>query len=105
MLDNWDANLTTFALNWTLTNGATLDCTPVLPVTISSFNNTCKNGNTLLKWSTASETNNDYFAIERSDQDFQFYEIGRVMGSGNSNTNNNYSFLDPSFNNKTTYYL
>ena len=104
MLDNWDANLTPFALNWNLTNGATLDCTPVLPVTMSSFNNTCKNGNTLLEWSTASETNNDYFAIERSDQSFEFYEIGRVMGSGNSNINNSYSFLDPAFNNKTTYY-
>lgn len=104
MLDNWDANITPFALNWTLTNGATLDCTPALPITMSSFNNTCKNGNTLLEWSTASEVNNDYFAIERSDQNFEFYEIGRVNGSGNSNNNNSYSFLDPSFNNKTTYY-
>lgn len=104
MLDNWDANTTPFTLNWNLTNGATLDCTPVLPVTMSSFNNTCKNGNTLLEWTTASEVNNDYFAMERSDQSFEFYEIGRVKGSGNSNISNSYSFLDPAFNNKTTYY-
>lgn len=104
MLDNWDANTTPFALNWNLTNGATLDCTPVLPVTMSGFNNSCKNGNTLLEWTTASEVNNDYFAIERSDQSFEFYEIGRVKGSGNSNISNSYSFLDPAFNNKTTYY-
>ena len=104
MLDNWDANITPFALNWNLTNGATLDCTPALPVTMSSFNNTCKNGNTLLEWTTASEINNDYFAIERSDQSFEFYEIGRIKGLGNSNISNSYSFLDPAFNNKTTYY-
>ncbi len=104
MLDNWSANTTSFALNWTLTNGATLDCTPTLPVTMSSFNNTCKDGKTLLEWTTASEINNDYFAIEKSDEKFQFYEIGRVIGSGNSNISNYYSFTDPTFNNKTTYY-
>lgn len=104
MLDNWSANTTNFSLNWTLTNGATLDCTPALPVTMSSFNNTCKNGKTLLEWTTASEINNDYFAIEKSDEKFQFYEIGRVLGSGNSNVSNYYSFTDPTLNNKTTYY-
>lgn len=104
MLDNWDANLTTFQLDWTLTNGATLDCTPPLPISLSSFNNTCKNGNTLLEFTTASEVNNDYFAIERSDQDFKFYEIGRIQGAGNSNISNNYTFLDPTFNNNTSYY-
>lgn len=104
MLDNWSANTTSFALNWTLTNGATLDCTPTLPVTMSSFNNTCKDGKTLLEWTTASEINNDYFAIEKSDEKFQFYEIGRVSGSGNSNISNYYSFTDPTFNNNTAYY-
>lgn len=104
MLDNWSANTTNFSLNWTLTNGATLDCTPALPVTMTSFNNTCKNGKTLLEWTTASEINNDYFAIEKSDEKFQFYEIGRVLGSGNSNVSNYYSFTDPILNNKTTYY-
>src|SRR5690606_24645558 len=85
MLDNWSANITPFNLTWNLTNGATLDCTPPLPVTMANISNTCKDGYTLMEWTTASEVNNDYFAIERSDQNFDFYEIGRVRGAGNSN--------------------
>lgn len=104
MLDNWDANVTPFQLNWNLTNGATLDCTPPLPVTMSSFVNTCVDGKTLLKWTTETETNNDYFAIEKSDEKFQFYEIGRVSGNGNSNVTNSYSFVDDFYNDKTAYY-
>ncbi len=57
-----------------------------------------------MEWTTASEVNNDYFAIERSDQKFEFYEIGRVRGAGNSNNSLGYSFIDPMFNNQTTYY-
>lgn len=104
MLDNWSSNTTPFALNWTLTNGATLDCTPPLPVTMSSFVNTCESGKTLLKWTTETENNNDYFSIEKSDEKFQFYEIGRVFGKGNSNVTNTYEFTDPFFNDKTSYY-
>ena len=104
MLDNWSSNTTPFALNWSLTNGATLDCTPPLPVTMSSFVNTCESGKTLLKWTTETENNNDYFSIEKSDEKFQFYEIGRVFGRGNSNVTNTYEFTDPFFNDKTSYY-
>lgn len=104
MLDNWSASVTTFSLTWNLTNGATLDCTPPLPVTMSSFENTCEHGKTKLKWTTETEINNDYFAIEKSDEKFQFYEIGRVNGNGNSNVTNSYSFTDDFYNNSTTYY-
>src|SRR5690606_27862078 len=88
----------------TLTNGATLDCSPVLPVTMSSIESTCEEGKTLITWTTESEINNDYFAIEKSDESFQFYEIGRIPGNGNSNIPNSYSFTDPFYNDKTTYY-
>src|SRR5690606_19415688 len=98
MLDNWDANTTAFELDWTLTNGATLDCSPVLPVTMSSIESTCEEGKTLITWTTESEINNDYFAIEKSDESFQFYEIGRIPGNGNSNIPNSYSFTDPFYN-------
>lgn len=104
MLDNWDANTTTFSLNWTLTNGASLDCTPPLPITLSYMQNSCEDGRTLIEWNTTSEQNNDYFAIEKSDENFNFIEIGRVLGSGNSNVNQSYAFTDPTFNEKTTYY-
>ena len=104
MLDNWDANTTPFTLDWTLTNGATLDCTPVLPVNLVNFTATCDGDKTLVKWVTETETNNDYYAIEKSGPDFNFYEIGRIKGAGNSNNMLEYSFKDDSFNAATTYY-
>ena len=47
-----------------------------------------------LKWSTATEINNDYFIIERSEDGFYFYEIDKVDGNGNTNDITNYSYQD-----------
>jgi hypothetical protein len=104
MLDNWSATTVGFQLDWTLSNGATLDCTPVLPVNLASFTSSCEGNNTVLNWVTETETNNDYFAIEKSDENFQFYEIGRVSGNGNSNATLSYNFEDNTLNTKTAYY-
>jgi len=104
MLDNWDANTTNFTLDWNLTNGATLDCTPVLPVNLVNFSASCEGDNTVVSWVTATETNNDYFAVEKSEEDFKFYEIGRIKGAGNSNNMIEYSFKDDLNNSNTTYY-
>ena len=104
MLDNWEASTVGFELSWNLSNGATLDCTPPLPVSMTSISNSCDGEKTVLEWTTSSETNNNYFAIEKTYENFKFIEIARVMGAGNSNNILNYSFIDPSLNNKTTYY-
>lgn len=47
-----------------------------------------------LSWTTLSETNNDYFSIERSHDAIHFDSIGYVLGNGNSNIENNYTFVD-----------
>lgn len=47
-----------------------------------------------LRWSTTSETNNDYFEPERSADGKIFSPVGRVKGSGTSSQLQNYSFLD-----------
>lgn len=104
MLDNWDVNSVGFELHWNLTNGATLDCSPVLPVNLVSFTSLCDGNNTILNWVTETETNNDYFAIEKSDENFEFYEIGRISGKGNSNITNTYTFTDKLINENTSYY-
>ena len=64
-----------------------------LPVELLYFNITSKNGVTL-SWATASEINNDYFVIERSEDGNNFYEIGRVAGNGNSSEEISYEFTD-----------
>lgn len=67
-----------------------------LPIELLSFEAQEVNwGQVQLTWSTATETNNDFFTVERS-QDLQVWErIGEVAGAGNSNTGLNYSLSDP----------
>lgn len=45
-------------------------------------------------WETASETNNDYFLVERSIDGKQFLKTGFVKGHGNSTMYHEYSFVD-----------
>lgn len=48
----------------------------------------------VLKWTTASEKNNDYFSIERSLDSGNFVAIGKVNGSGTTHQNISYEFTD-----------
>lgn len=47
-----------------------------------------------INWSTASEENNNYFTIERSENGNDFESIGQVIGAGNSTGRINYQFID-----------
>ncbi len=66
----------------------------VLPVTLSSFTATEKNGTAILNWTTASELNNKGYNIQRSSDGVTFTNIGFVNGKGNSTINTRYSFTD-----------
>ena len=75
-----------------------------LPVKLVDFTVRENNGKNLLQWTTATESNSDYFNIERS-CNAQFYEpIGRVSASGFSTTQINYSFIDNNPAKGTNYY-
>ncbi len=65
-----------------------------LPIELLSFtghNEVIKN---ILKWTTASENNNEYFSIERSKDETGFEKIGSVPGAGSSSSTLSYSFTD-----------
>jgi hypothetical protein len=47
-----------------------------------------------LHWQTASETNNDYFVLEKSSDAVNFIEITNIDGAGNSNSLLNYNYTD-----------
>src|SRR5262249_3785882 len=47
-----------------------------------------------LDWTTASEINNDYFAVQRSSDGKSFSDCGIVQGAGNSATQTIYTFSD-----------
>jgi len=85
--------------DWILVDNST-----PLPVTLASFNATCEGNTTVLSWATASEINNDFFSIEKSYNAIDFFEIGRKIGAGNSNSFNTYSFLDNNTTNEIAYY-
>jgi hypothetical protein len=104
MLDNWSGSSVGFNLNWTLGGAASLDCTPPLPISLSSMDVQCHQSNSVIRWVTESEINNNFFIIEKADDNFVFEEIGKVMGAGNSNTPISYEFTDTEVNQKTTYY-
>ena len=64
-----------------------------LPIELLSFTGECDNENILLKWSTASEINNDYFSIERRGADgINWQIITTIKGAGNSFALQNYSY-------------
>ena len=90
-----------------------------LPVTWSGFTATKINQSVRLDWSTSSESNNEHFIIERAtrintpiishgkcagvdcddngeETSYDFRDIGKVNGAGNSDIDQYYTFADPS---------
>jgi hypothetical protein len=73
----------------------TITCTgSALPIELIEFKTIKTVNEVLIKWVTASETNNDYFTIERSNDGEDWKIIGTASGAGNSNQNNEYTFID-----------
>lgn len=83
--------------------GTNANMAPLL-IGMLSFNANCDNQNIVLKWTTATETNNDYYSIERSKDGINWQIAGTVNGAGNSNTMRNYSFTDTEPYNDISYY-
>lgn len=58
----------------------------------------------IVHWTTASESNNDYFEIQRSSEGTTWTSLGRVNGNGESNEIRNYQFTDAEPMNTYTLY-
>jgi hypothetical protein len=86
--------------NWEIT-----EATPMpLPIELLDFRALCDKAVVKAKWTTASETNNDYFILERSADGIHFTEAAKVKGAGNSSTPNYYSANDFAPETGTSYY-
>jgi hypothetical protein len=92
----------------TATRSAPLTLVPTptpLPVELTSFTGTVDASNlATLHWTTASERNSAYFAIERSTDGNTFTEIGRVAAATISNDMLPYQWLDHQHLLRSTYY-
>jgi hypothetical protein len=76
-----------------------------LPVSLMAFHAEVNAKNeVLLRWSTASEKNNDFFTIERSASTNGFKAIGKVKGAGTTSQITHYSFVDKQPLPGTSYY-
>ncbi|OFX28367.1 MAG: hypothetical protein A2X08_10845 [Bacteroidetes bacterium GWA2_32_17] len=84
-------NFTTFS-RFSLANG--LGGTNPLPINLLSLTATCNSRNVLIKWVTASETNNSYFTIEKSYDGNKFTPISTVDGAGTTTQTTLYSLTD-----------
>lgn len=75
-----------------------------LPISLLSFTGERNEQNVVLKWSTASETNNDFFTIEQSSDGENWNIIGTVNGAGNSTSQLNYTLTDRTHIEEVSYY-
>ncbi|OGX89686.1 T9SS type A sorting domain-containing protein [Hymenobacter coccineus] len=66
-----------------------------LPVQLMAFSAVAQGGSAVLNWSTASEINNDHFAVERSVDAKAFEQIGTVPGHGSTSAPHSYQFTEP----------
>jgi len=75
-----------------------------LPINLVDFSGECLPNRIRLNWETATETNNDYFSIERSDDGISWSEVGTISGAGNSSSSRKYFLDDLNQYNEVSYY-
>ncbi len=68
--------------------------TSILPIELMTFKPECLGKNGFIRWITASEINNNFFVLERSENGIDFQSIAQIQGAGNSSEILEYSYLD-----------
>jgi hypothetical protein len=76
-----------------ITFGTKINTNP-LPIELLDFFGKCSGDSKELIWTTATETNNDYFTLERSTNGTEWSYLAKIKGAGNSNQNLSYSYSD-----------
>jgi N-acetylneuraminic acid mutarotase len=64
------------------------------PIELISFSGKNQGSKNSLHWETATETNNDFFTLERSMDAIHYEAIAHIDGAGNSTGNISYSYTD-----------
>ncbi|HOG20225.1 MAG TPA: T9SS type A sorting domain-containing protein, partial [Salinivirgaceae bacterium] len=65
-----------------------------LPVELISFNAKCNNNFIELNWITVTETNSDYFIVQRSDDAINWKSLDKIQAAGNSSSISKYEYID-----------
>jgi hypothetical protein len=91
-------------IDWIVVAGNADGCRLALPIELGEFSGKMTETGTELRWTTISETNNDYFNVERSADGMDFEDFARAEGAGNSQEALQYTAIDPSPFAGVTYY-
>lgn len=75
-----------------------------LPIELLDFSATCSETGVQLNWSTASERNNHYFCLERSEDGNLWKEVTKISPQKNVASQKKYTFTDPSSSDLLEYY-
>jgi hypothetical protein len=86
-IDGYAGNVCTFGVSLSTT-------TCVLPIELLTFEAVKDQDNVKLTWVTATETNNNFFTVERTADGEHFEEIGIVKGAGTSKDEHSYQLID-----------
>lgn len=78
-----------FFRSWTLSNTLL-----PLPITLVDWSGECINRGVELRWTTASEQDNDHFTIEKSRHADDWVVLGTIPGANNSSSMISYTFVD-----------
>ena len=76
----------------------------ILAIQLLSFTGVCAVQTVVLNWSTAMETNNKLFTVQRSDDGDNWQAIGTIDGAGTSSTLHTYSLTDKLPGRSVSYY-
>lgn len=79
------------------------DVSDVVPVELTSFSADVLSNRVVLNWSTATETNNHGFSVEKKTTG-NWEKIGFVNGNGTTTKTQNYSFIDNNNSSGKVYY-
>ncbi len=94
----FDVNASSITTNAYYTIGTQSTSVSPLPIELLSFNATANNDRVDLNWATATEKNNKFFTIERSQNGVQFEDLKKVnskAANGNSLVRLDYNDVDP----------
>lgn len=76
----------------------------ILPVELTSFTAKALDQKVILKWTTATELNNNGFEVQRSVAESDFVTIGFVKGEGTTTSQREYSYIDKDLNDGKHFY-
>lgn len=86
------------------TFGSNSSSANALPVEFVKFTAERLGSEVILDWATATEENNDYFEVQRSEDGVNFQVLSEIKGAGTTINGQTYSFTDVSAPNSQLYY-